>query len=81
MKTNCKHFSGAIFDKKSDDLVAAFEKAIDLQNVMNIHVQFNKTIIRISSEDTLEAEQAACDLLSEGVIAIIGPDESIASGY
>lgn len=81
MNKNCfDYFSGAIFDQNSDDLVDAFEKAIELQNPKTTNVTLTPSIKRIISSDTLKVQAAACELLEEGVFAIVGPGDNRASG-
>lgn len=74
------NFSGAIFDENSNDLPAAFEKAIEIQNSLTENVKLTSKIVHISSSDSQQIEDAACSLLNEGVLAIIGPSDPPAAG-
>lgn len=76
----CYSGTGAILAADNDDLVAALENAIGMQNMYNQNVKLTTSIVNISPTDSLQAQEAVCSLASQGVAAIIGPNHIESSG-
>lgn len=71
---------GAIFANDNDDLAAALENAVGMQNMYNQNMRLSTSIVNILPTDSLQAQEAVCTLVSQGVSAIIGPNHVESSG-
>ncbi|KAG4075844.1 hypothetical protein HA402_003670 [Bradysia odoriphaga] len=69
----CKQ-SGGIFTEANSDLETAFRNALDRKNSENHRFEFIAVVHRVDPDDSYGAEKIACQLASDGVIAIFGPN-------
>ncbi|KAG4075834.1 hypothetical protein HA402_003660 [Bradysia odoriphaga] len=66
---------GAIFHQDNREAEVAFRNAIIRENVYNTNkrIEFIPIVKLVERDDSLKAKTIACELISEGVIAIFGP--------
>lgn len=72
--------SGGIFDQKRDNVANSFRNAIDMVNVFNEALKLRGTVLLVDTNDSFAVQKAACNLISQNVAAIFGPNSSKSSG-
>ncbi|XP_037026038.1 glutamate receptor ionotropic, kainate 2-like [Bradysia coprophila] len=65
---------GGIFTETNSDLETVFRNALDRKNSENHRFQFIPLVHRVDPDDSFGAEKIACELASDGVVAIFGPN-------
>ncbi|XP_037042024.1 glutamate receptor ionotropic, kainate 2-like [Bradysia coprophila] len=71
---------GAIFDENNVNAELAFQSVIFRENMYNKDVEFVPKVVKVSVSDTFSIEKQVCELLSEGVVAIFGPNDRLSNG-
>ncbi|XP_067125928.1 glutamate receptor ionotropic, kainate 2-like isoform X2 [Centruroides vittatus] len=67
---------GAVFEMSNDDKEMTFRHAVDRVNANNsilLHTRLSASVKKVTPEDILDARRKICELLEEGVAAVLTP--------